>query len=64
MSIGTSGVVYPAAGFVAEARASGALTVEINLEPSASWEIFEVVITGKAGEKVPELVRRILAEEG
>ena len=64
VSIGTSGVVYPAAGFVAAARARGALTVEINLEPSASSSIFDLVITGKAGEKVPELTRRILAGEG
>ena len=35
VSIGTSGTVYPAAGFVAEARAAGARTVELNLEPSA-----------------------------
>ena len=34
VSIGTSGTVYPAAGFVAEARAAGAHTVELNLEPS------------------------------
>jgi NAD-dependent deacetylase len=34
ISIGTSGAVYPAAGFVAEARAAGAHTVELNLEPS------------------------------
>ena len=64
VSIGTSGVVYPAAGFVAMARARGALTVEINLEPSATSSVFDVVITGKAGEKVPELTRRILVEDG
>src|SRR3546814_2784223 len=34
VSIGTSGAVYPAAGFVREARASGARTLELNMEPS------------------------------
>ena len=38
ISIGTSGNVYPASGFVAEARANGARTVELNLEPSAGRE--------------------------
>jgi len=34
VSIGTSGAVYPAAGFVREARQSGARTLELNMEPS------------------------------
>ena len=40
VSIGTSGSVYPAAGFVAEARAAGAHTVELNLEPSEGASLF------------------------
>ena len=40
ISIGTSGSVYPAAGFVAEARAAGAHTVELNLEPSEGASLF------------------------
>ncbi len=36
VAIGTSGEVYPAAGFVAEAEAAGARTLEINLEPTAA----------------------------
>ena len=55
-SIGTSGEVYPAAGFVALARASGARTVEINLEPSANAALFDEQRTGKAGTLVPEWV--------
>lgn len=61
VSIGTSGVVYPAAGFVAEVRAEGGLTVEVNLEPSANRELFDVVLLGKATEKVPELAAAALA---
>lgn len=60
VSIGTSGVVYPAAGFVAQARRHGALTVEINLEPSASAHFFDVAIIGRATEKVPEFARAVL----
>jgi NAD-dependent deacetylase len=42
VSIGTSGEVYPAAGFVHEARRAGAHTVELNLEPSSNaWEFSE-----------------------
>jgi len=40
VSIGTSGAVYPAAGFVSAARAAGIPTVEINLEPSANAVMF------------------------
>jgi len=54
VSIGTSGNVYPAAGFAAEARAAGARTVELNLEPSLGR--FDDGRYGKASEIVPEFV--------
>jgi NAD-dependent deacetylase len=60
-AIGTSGVVYPAAGFAAEARSRGALTVELNLEPSAGARLFHGVLLGKATETVVELARALLA---
>jgi NAD-dependent deacetylase len=60
ISIGTSGNVYPAAGFVAEARAAGAHTVELNLEPSEGRSHFAEAIHGKAGEIVPDYVERLL----
>ena len=60
ISIGTSGNVYPAAGFVQIARASGAYTVEINLEPSAVGSAFHEHIYGLAGEKVPEFTDGLL----
>lgn len=60
ISIGTSGSVYPAAGFVQTARASGAHTVEINLEPSALESAFHEHIYGLAGEKVPDFTGNLL----
>jgi NAD-dependent deacetylase len=64
VSIGTSGNVYPAAGFVAAARRAGAHTVELNLEPSEGAGIFRERHYGKASEIVPAYVARILAEAG
>ncbi|MCY9874088.1 Sir2 family NAD+-dependent deacetylase [Vibrio barjaei] len=61
ISIGTSGVVYPAAGFVHDAKMHGAHTIEINLEPSAVQSEFEEKRYGKASIEVPKLVREILA---
>ncbi|MFO0390199.1 MAG: Sir2 family NAD+-dependent deacetylase [Alphaproteobacteria bacterium] len=61
MSIGTSGTVYPAAGFVHEVRTHGrAHTVVINLEPSNGYSLFHEKIYGKAGEVLPEYVDKIL----
>jgi len=61
LSIGTSGHVYPAAGFVQEANAAGATTIEINLEPSALESQFDHHIYGKAGDVLPGFVRAFLA---
>ena len=60
ISIGTSGNVYPAAGFVAEARLNGAHTVELNLEPSEGASLFIEAIHGPATEVVPAYVERLL----
>jgi NAD-dependent deacetylase len=60
-AIGTSGTVYPAAGFVAEARAQGARTLEINLEPSQVAARFDEVILGSATETVPRWVETLLS---
>jgi NAD-dependent deacetylase len=61
LSIGTSGNVYPAAGFVAEARANGAHTVELNLEPSEGASLFHERHHGPASKVVPMYVDRLLA---
>lgn len=60
ISLGTSGNVYPAAGFVAEARANGAHTVELNLEPSEGASLFHESHHGRATEIVPPFVERLL----
>lgn len=54
VSIGTSGNVYPAAGFVQAARMAGARTVELNLEPSEGATQFEEAVYGPAGTVVPD----------
>lgn len=53
VSIGTSGAVYPAAGFVQQARMAGARTVEINLEPTMGRALFDEGVYGPATEAVP-----------
>lgn len=63
LSVGTSGTVYPAAGFVEIARSFGAAhTIEVNLEPSAGASLFHEKIYGQAGEEVPALVDRLLRD--
>jgi NAD-dependent deacetylase len=56
VAIGTSGAVYPAAGFVAEARARGIPTLELNLEPSDNARDFDDARYGRATETVPAWV--------
>lgn len=56
MSIGTSGTVYPAAGFVMEVKRQGNLCVEVNLEPSENASYFDVQLVGNASEVLPTLV--------
>ena len=60
LSIGTSGNVYPAAGFVEEARAAGARTVELNLEASAGATSFHEARQGPASILVPAFVDELL----
>ncbi|MEM7438197.1 MAG: NAD-dependent deacylase [Pseudomonadota bacterium] len=62
VSIGTSGNVYPAAGFVQEALAAGADTLELNLEPSAGASLFAEVRQGPATELVPAWVDEVLGK--
>jgi NAD-dependent deacetylase len=62
LSVGTSGAVYPAAGFVEQVRDTGpgAHTVELNLEPSEGYSLFAERIYGPAGQVVPVYVERLL----
>ena len=59
-SIGTSGQVWPAAGFAAEARRAGADCVELNLEPSDISRVFQTRHYGPATELVPAWVDSLL----
>ena len=60
VAIGTSGTVYPAAGFVGEARAMGIPTLELNLEPSDTAGIFDDARFGPATTIVPAWVDEVL----
>jgi len=59
-AIGTSGQVYPAAGFVAEARARGARTIELTLDPSDVTSAFDAHVHGPATRTVPDWVASLL----
>jgi NAD-dependent deacetylase len=61
VSIGTSGAVYPAAGFVQTAKYRGARALEINLEPSAGSMFFDERRFGPASVEVPRWVDELLA---
>ncbi|WP_454884517.1 NAD-dependent deacylase [Sphingomonas oryzagri] len=61
VSIGTSGAVYPAAGFVQMARHAGADTLELNLDPSAGSVYFHETRLGPASVLVPAWVEDMLA---
>jgi NAD-dependent deacetylase len=62
VAIGTSGSVYPAAGFVAEARALGIATCEINVARSDNAHAFDRRIYGPATEKVSQWVSELLGD--
>lgn len=61
VSIGTSGAVYPAAGFVRNAKELGARTLELNLERSQGSHWFDETRLGPAGQIVPHWVDEMLA---
>lgn len=61
VAIGTSGQVYPAAGFVSDARAAGAETLEITLEPGETSQMFDACRFGPATKLVPAWVEEEVA---
>ncbi|MGI9376777.1 NAD-dependent deacylase [Altererythrobacter sp. FM1] len=63
VSIGTSGAVYPAAGFVRDARSLGAKTLELNLERSQRSGWFDETRLGPASELVPSWVDEVLSQQ-
>jgi NAD-dependent deacetylase len=62
VSVGTSGNVYPAAGFFQVARATGAHTVELNLEPSQNASAFDEGHYGPGTEVIPHYFETLLSE--
>lgn len=60
IAVGTSGTVYPAAGFVQDAKAAGAWTVELTLEPGEVSALFDERVYGPASEVVPDWVAKKL----
>jgi NAD-dependent deacetylase len=58
-SIGTSGLVQPAASLAYAARNRGALVVEVNAEPTPLSDKADCVLQGRAGQVLPELVRQL-----
>lgn len=55
--IGTSGVVYPAAGFASIAREAGAYVIEVNLDPTPQSHLVDIALRGRAKELVPLLLQ-------
>ena len=56
--VGTSAVVYPAAGLIEVAKMAGADVIEVNLEPSAASARVDVLLLGPSGTTLPELIKR------
>ena len=63
IAIGTSGHVYPAAGFLASAKQQGSYCIGINLDPPLNYDLFDEFHQGKAGEILPDLIAQWIQEE-
>jgi NAD-dependent deacetylase len=59
LSVGTSSVVYPAAGLIEVARMGGAMLVEVNPEETEQSDVFDFVFRGPSGVVLPEISRRL-----
>jgi NAD-dependent SIR2 family protein deacetylase len=64
LSLGTSAIVEPAASFVYLARQGGAITIEINLQPTPISGVVDRSLRGRTGEVLPEVLRRVRTEAG
>jgi NAD-dependent deacetylase len=60
--VGTSGIVYPAAGLPQQAKMNGAFVFEFNLEPSNISGIADISFFGKAGEELPKFWKAVKDE--
>lgn len=63
IAIGTSGNVYPAAGFLASAKQQGSYCIGINLDAPLNYDLFDEFHQGKAGEILPNLVNKWMDKE-
>ncbi len=59
ISVGTSGVVFPAADLLHIAMEGGARTIEVNTEPTPASSLVDWMLTGQAGDVLPELMREM-----
>ena len=64
LSVGTSAIIYPAAGLIEWALSAGAKTIEVNLEPTPITRLVTVALHGRAGDLLPRLVAQEDASEG
>jgi NAD-dependent deacetylase len=64
LSVGTSGIVYPAASLPMMAKQAGAFMVEINVERTEQSTLFDEVILGKAGDVLPSIVQSMEVNKG
>lgn len=61
ISIGTSGLVYPAAGLVKNAQHNGAICIEINPNASGNTQLFDLSIKRNAGDCLPEICEELIS---
>jgi NAD-dependent deacetylase len=61
LSIGTSSLVHPAAGLPLLAKRHGALLIEVNPSPTPLTRHADAVLSGPAGQLLPQLVEALLA---
>lgn len=57
--VGTSAIVYPAAGLIDSARRAGASVIEVNLKETPASQFADVSLFGPSGKVLPELMRRL-----
>jgi NAD-dependent deacetylase len=57
--VGTSAIVYPAAGLIEAAKMAGAKVIEVNVEKSAASDHVDVHLLGPSGTMLPELIKRL-----
>ena len=61
LTVGTSAIVYPAAGFARHAQSRGAFTVEINLDETPASSLVDLSILGAAEDVLPALDQLLMS---